>query len=186
MGEIVFTVGSKENFVEDVHLLARQWLESPRIVAVTGPAIKETLVEKASALFVEEDLVLALLDPSREMIHETEAALKVVKERAAVIIYSTSPDLDLPASLGASRVNLEQEREKRIKERVLAAVRADGKKMTDKAFALLKERIRDETLMDAELAKLISFVGDKELIGVKDIAAVVTETQHEEDFIALS
>ncbi len=186
MGQIVFTIGSKENFFEDVNLLALRWSREPRIVTLTGPAIRQSVTEKASALFIEEGLVLALLDPSKEVIRQIEAGLRALKERAGVIIYSTSDDPGLPASLGAVRVDLEQEREKRIEERVRAAVRADGKKMSHKAFALLKERIRDEALMEGELAKVISYVGDKEVIEAKDIEAVVTEELHEEDLIALS
>ena len=186
MGQIVFTIGSKENFFEDVNLLALRWSREPRIVTLTGPAIRQSVTEKASALFIEEGLVLALLDPSKEVIRQIEAGLRALKERAGVIIYSTSDDPGLPAFLGAVRVDLEQEREKRIEERVRAAVRADGKKMSHKAFALLKERIRDEALMEGELAKVISYVGDKEVIEAKDIEAVVTEELHEEDLIALS
>ena len=158
----------------------------PRIVTLTGPAIRQAVAEKASALFIEEGLVLALLDPSKEVIRQIEAHLRALKERAGVIIYSTSDDPGLPPSLGAVRVDLEQEREKRIEERVRAAVRADGKKMSHKAFALLKERVRDEALLEGELAKVISYVGDKEVIEAKDVAAVVTEELHEEDLIALS
>jgi hypothetical protein len=186
MGQIVFTIGSKENFFEDVNLLASRWSREPRIVTLTGPAIRPAVTEKASALFIEENLVLALLDPSKEVIRQVEASLLAVSARAGVIIYSTSDDPGLPPSLGAVRIDLEQEREKRIKERVLAAVRADGKKMSDKAFALFKERIRDEALMEGELAKLISYVGEKGVIEAKDVAAVVTEEQHEQDLIALS
>jgi hypothetical protein len=186
MGRLVFTVGSKENFLEDVNLLASRWSDKPRIVFLAGPAIKQAVTEKASALFIEEDLVLALLDPSKEAIRQIEASLRIMAERAGVIIYSTSDDPGLPPSLGAVRVDLEQERDKRIRERVLAAVRADGKKMSDKAFVLLKERIRDEALMESELAKLISYVGDKKVIEAKDVAAVTTEGLPERDLIALS
>ncbi len=87
--------------------------------------------------------------------------------------------------MGAVRIAVEQEKEKRFKEKVLAAVRADGKKMTDKAYALLKERIRDESLLEGELAKLIGYVGDRTVVETKDVAAVITE-MHEEDFITLS
>ena len=185
MGQIVFAVGSKENFPADVALLARRWSENPRVVTVTGPAVKETVAQKASALFAEEDLVLALLDPAREVIDQIETSLNVLKEKVGVIIYATSADLDVPPSLGAVRVALDQERERRIKERVLSMVRAEGKKMTDRAFTLLKERVRDEAFLEEELAKLISYVGEKQLIEVRDVAAIVTEV-HEEDFIALS
>jgi DNA polymerase III delta subunit len=185
MGQVVLAMGSKENFLADISLLGRRWSENPRVVAVTGAAIKETVAQKASALFAEEDLVLALLDPAREVIDQIETSLNVLKEKVGVIIYSTSADLDVPSSLGAVRVSLDQEREKRIRERVLSMVRAEGKKMTDKAFTLLKERVRDEACLEEELAKLISYVGEKQLVEVRDVAAIVTEV-HEEDFIALS
>src|SRR5208337_2571207 len=114
MGQIVFTIGSKENFFEDVNLLALRWSREPRIVTLTGPAIRQAVTEKASALFVEEDLVLALLDPSKEVIRQVETSLRVIKEKAGIIIYFTSDDPGLPPSLSAVRVDLEQEREKRI------------------------------------------------------------------------
>jgi hypothetical protein len=186
MERIVYTIGSKENFFEDINLLALRWSREPRIVTLTGPAIRQAVAEAASALFTEENLVLALLDPSKEVIRQIEAALQAVSVRAGVIIYSTSDEPGLPPSLGAVRVDLEQEKEKRFKERVRAAVRADHKKMSDKAFALLRERIRDEALMEGELAKLISYVGDKDVIEARDVAAVVTEELREEDLIALS
>lgn len=154
-------------------------------MVIQGPAAKGVVVEKASSLFVEEDLVLVVLDPPRALLNEIATTLNVLKERAGVIIYSTLPELDLPPSLDAVRITVEKEKEKRIKDKVLAAVRADGKKMTDKAYALLKERIRDEALLAQELAKLINYVGDKKLIEVKDVAAIVTEVR-EEDFIRLS
>lgn len=185
MGGIVMVAGSKENFLEDVHFLARRWSDNPRIVAVAGPAIRDAVAEKASALFIEENLVLALLDPSEEVLGQVGTALETLKDRAGVVIYATTPGISPPSSLDVTRVSLEQEKEKRFRERVLAAVRADKKKMTDKAFDLLKERIGDEALLGGELAKLISYVGDREVIGVKDVAAVVTEMA-EEDFIALS
>ncbi|OPY60909.1 MAG: DNA polymerase III subunit delta [Syntrophorhabdaceae bacterium PtaU1.Bin034] len=185
MGQIVLAYGSKDNFAEDVHLLSKRWYENPRVVAVSGASVRETVIEKASALFVEENLVVALLDPPSEVIGRIQAPLNVLKDRAGVIIYVTSADFELPASLDAVRITVEKEKAKRVKEKVLALVKAGGKKMTDKAFTLLKERIRDEVLLDEEIAKLISYVGDKKIIEGKDVAAIITEV-HEEDFIALS
>jgi DNA polymerase III delta subunit len=181
----ILAFGLKDNFLEDVHLLARNWSDNARIVLVAGAAVKETILEKASALFVEENLVLAMLDPSASVIGELTTPLNVIKERIGIIIYSTSPDFNLPSALDAERVNMEKEKQARVKGKVLAAVRLEGKKMTDKAYALLKERIRDEAFLDQELAKLIAYVGDKKLIEVKDVGAVVTEI-HEENFISLS
>ena len=185
MGGIVFTIGSKDNFVEDANFLARKWSENPRLVAAAGPDIVKTVSEKASALFIEEGLVLALLDPSAEVLAKVAAGLNMLKDRAGVIIYATSPDAAPPASVDAERVNLEQEREKRFRERVVSTLRADGKKMTDRAFDLLKERIGDEALLGSELGKLIGYVGERSVVEAKDVSAVVTDMR-EEDFIALS
>jgi hypothetical protein len=185
MDRLILTFGSKDFFLDDVHFLAKKWTETPRIVTATSATAKETVIEKASALFLETDLVVVLLDPTQELLERIVGPLSVLKERAYVIIYSTVAGLDVPRELGAVKVAVEQEKEKRFKEKVLSAVKADGKKMTDKAYSLLKERILDESLLDAELAKLIGYVGDKTLIETKDVAAVVTE-MHEEDFITLS
>lgn len=185
MDRLILAFGSKDFLVEDIHFLARKWTETPRVVTATNATAKETVIEKASSLFPEPDLVVALIDPSKDLLEKITDPLNVLKERAYVIIYSTSPDLDVPREIGAARVTVEQEKEKRFKERVLAAVRADGKKMTDKAYSLLKERILDESVLESEMAKLIGYVGDKSVIETKDVAAVVSE-MHEEDLITLS
>ncbi len=185
MPPIILAVGSKETFAEDIHPLARKWTEEPRIVTATGAAVKDTVVEKASALFLEDNLVIVLFDPALAVLEQVLGPLNILKERAGVIIYATDPDFDVPAGLDVERVAIEKEKEKRVRGRVLAAVRADGKKMTDKAFDLLKERVRDEALLDEELAKVLSFVGDRTLVDAKDVAGIVTE-MHEEDFISLS
>jgi DNA polymerase III delta subunit len=181
----VIAFGLKDNFMEDVHILGKRWSENPRITIVPGPATKTVILEKASALFTEEEQVLAFLDPPPNVIKDLAAHLVLLKERVGLVIYSTSDDFDLPPSLDAERVNMEKEKQERVKSKVLAAVRVDGKKMTDKAYALLKERVKDEAILDTELAKLISYVGDKTVIEVRDVAAVTTEGQ-EGDFITLS
>jgi DNA polymerase III delta subunit len=185
MAGIVLAFGSKDNLVEDVHLLSKKWSENARIVFVSGSSVREAILEKASALFVEENLVLVLADPSPDVVNELVTTLSLLAERTGIIIYSTVSNFALPSSLDAERVNMETEKQQRIKGKVLAAVRADGKKMTDKAYGLLKERVKDEALLDQELAKLISYVGDKKVIEAKDVVAVVTELD-EEDFINLS
>lgn len=185
MDRLILAFGTKDFFPDDVHFLARKWTETPRIVTATNATAKETVIEKSSALFLEADLVVVLLDPARDLLERIAGPLNVLKERAYVIIYSTSRDFDAPPEIGAVRITVEQEKEKRFKERVLSAVRADGKKMTDKAYALLKERIPDESLLESELAKLIGYAGDKTVIETRDVAAVITE-MHEESFITLS
>ncbi len=171
--------------MEDVHVLAKRWSESPKIAIVSAAATREVILEKASALFIEEDLVLAFLDPPPKVVSELASHVNSLGERVGLIFYSTSDDLGFPSSLQAERVNMEKEKRERVRSKVLAAMRMGGKKMSDRAFSLLKERVRDEALLDTELGKLINYVGDKKVIEAKDVAAVVTEVQ-EGDFIVLS
>jgi DNA polymerase III delta subunit len=181
---LTLAFGYKDNAIEDVHALARQ-RAGAKIVMVAGPRAKEVLLEKNSALFVEENILLVLSDPSPAFIKEMEGTLRELKEKMHIVIYSTSPDFELPPSLGATRVTLEKEKEKRIKEKVRSAMKADGKKMTEKALALLKDRLRDESMLDEELSKLMNYTAGKDVIDLKDVAAVITEAS-EEDFIGLS
>ena len=184
MGEIIVAVGSKDSLVEDTSLLAAKWLDNPKIVALTGPSIRAGIVEKASALFIDTNVVLAILDPDRRDLEAVKEQFLTLKERLNSIVYYTSLKPDIPSFLESAPVQMEQDRALRMRERVLSLTRARRKKMTDKAFALLKERIRDESSLHQELGKLLDYVGDKETIELRDVAAVVTET-HEDTLITL-
>ena len=184
MGEFIVAIGSKDNLVEDISLLARKWLENPKIVALTGPTMKAGIVEKASALFIDTNIVLALLDPDRSLLEAVKDQLLTLKEKINSIVYYTGMKPDVPAFLGSAPVRMEQDREMRVRERVLSSTRGRRKKMTDKAFALLKERIKDEVLLEQELGKLLDYVGDRETIELRDVAAVVTQT-HEDTLFTL-
>jgi len=184
MGEIVVAIGSKDNLVEDISLLARKWSENPKVVTLSGPALKPGIAEKASALFLDTNIVLALIDPDPGLLDDVKDHLSLLKEKINSIVYYTEAKPEVPAYLGSARLHIEQDREMRVRERVLSSVRARRKKMTDKAFALLKERVKDEVLLEQELDKLIDYAGDKDTIELKDVAAVVTQT-HEDTLIAL-
>ncbi len=101
-----------------------------------------------------------------------------------ILVYFTSDAGELAESLGGKVIALEKDREKRIRQRVLGVLKANGKKMTDKAFNLLTSRVRDESILEQELLKLIGYSGDRTTIESRDIRAVVTET-HEETLMAL-
>jgi DNA polymerase III delta subunit len=101
-----------------------------------------------------------------------------------VIIYTTSVPSDALKNMAGSVAIMEKDKETRIRKNVLGLMKKYDKKMTDKAFRLLMERIKDESILVAELIKVINYVGDRPKIDSKDIQAIVTET-HEDNFMTL-
>ncbi|MDD3847061.1 MAG: hypothetical protein PHC90_11970 [Syntrophorhabdaceae bacterium] len=184
MKELLVAVGSKENIIEDIHLLSRRYHEHPGLVIAQGKDMRQVVIESASNLFLADNMVIAIVDPSLADAAALRTHLDALKDRAGVIVYLTTEAKDVREALGGQEVVLEKDRDKRIKERVRTALKRNGKKMTDKAFALLTSRIRDESILDQEVLKLIGYVGDKTTIDSRDINAVVTET-HEESLMAL-
>lgn len=184
MKELLVAIGSKENILEDIHVLARRYAGQPDIAIAQGKDLKQAVIEKASNLFLAENLVVAVVDPGAADAAAIKDHLYVLKERIGVIVYLTSDAKDVQEILGGKTVVLEKDKDKRIRERVRMTLKGNGKKMTDKAFALLTTRIRDEAILDQEVLKLIGYVGDRATIESKDINAVVAET-HEESLMAL-
>lgn len=184
MDRITLAFGATETLPEDIHILARKCVENPIVLSAQKQEIRGLVIEKASALFIEDNLVLVLIDPEPSVMESLGAQMSILKERVHVIVYSTAQNPDLGAVLGVAPMVLEKERESRIKARVLAMSRKYGKKMTDKAFLLLKERVRDEAFIDMELMKLIDYVGDRKTIDSKDVSVTVS-TGHEDTLIML-
>lgn len=184
MNDITIAVGTKENIVEDIHTLSRKLVENPNIVIVSGKDMKSTVIEKASALFIEENCVLVLLDPEKTLIEEIREQLQVLKEKIHIIIYVTAPLSAAHKLIEGNVIILEKGKEKRIEDRVRGFIRKYGKKMTNEAFKLMKERIRNESILETELMKLVNYVGDRKEIRSKDIISIVTET-HEDTMINL-
>lgn len=184
MDRLTLAFGATENLSEDIHILARKCVENPVVVTAQKQDIKGLVIEKASALFIEDNLVLVLIDPEPNVVEALAAQVAILKERAYIIVYSTTQNPDLRAVLGLAPMVLEKERESRIKARVLAMSKRYGKKMTDKAFAQLKERVRDEAFIDMELMKLIDYVGDRKTIESRDVTVTVS-TGHDDSLIML-
>ena len=184
MKELLVAIGSKENVVEDIHILARRFAAHPEIVIAQGKDLRRVIAEKSSNLFLPENLVVVAVDPELPDLTALKGHFDALKERAGVIVYLTSDSKEVLEILGGKPVILEKDRDKRIRERVRAVLKQNGKKMTDKAFVLLTSRIRDESILDQEVMKLIGYVGDKMTVESKDINAVATET-HEESLMAL-
>jgi DNA polymerase III delta subunit len=184
MNKLIIAVGSKDNVLEDIHALAKRLVSEPEIMIVTGKDIRNAVIEHASNMFLDERLVLIIVDPERDRIEELKGQLDVLKEKIFVILYTTGKGSDLHQVVEGEQVVLEQDKEKRIREQVLGVVRSYGKTMTKEGFDLLKERIKDETVLGSELMKLVNYVGNRKEIGSKDVRAVVTQT-HEESFLRL-
>ena len=184
MNDIVIALGTRENILEDVHILSRKSVDNPEVLMAAGKDIKNSVIEKASALFIENNFILVLLDPPDDLIHSLKTQLLSLKERIQIILYYTSASNDFHKPIEGNIVVLEKERGKRIKERVLSILKKHGKIMTDKGFQVLKEKIKDESILEMELMKIINFIGEKQEIKSKDVLSVVTET-HEESLFSL-
>lgn len=184
MDRITVAVGTKENMMEDVHGLARRAVESPDVVVVTGKDAKAAIIEKASSLFLPPNLVLVLVDPEKGVTDQMRPQLEALRDRIHVIIYKTGQPSRLRETADRGVLVLEQDKAKRIEDKVRAFIRLHGKKMTNEAFERLKERIRDEAILEQEMAKLLNYVGDRKEIRLRDILAIVTET-HEENMLSL-
>ncbi len=184
MKAIFIAVGTKENLIEDIHVLAGRFNDHPAITIAQGKDLRQVVIEKASNLFLPDNLVVAIIDPGVADAGALKQHLDVLNERAGLIVYLTSESHEVCEALGGVSVILEKDRDKRIRERVRVALKRNSKKMTDKAFVLLTSRIRDESILDQEVLKLINYVGDRATIDSKDINAVVTET-HEETLMVL-
>jgi hypothetical protein len=182
--EIIIAVGTRENGAEDIHVLSRQWGESPEVEVLAGKDIRPAVIERASALFLDPGLVLVLVDPEKEVLHEIRKQLLALKERAHIVVYLTAPPPEGMKLIEGKVVVLEQKKERRIEDRVRAYIRKHEKKMTHQALKLLTDRIKDESVIEMELMKLVAYVGERGEIKSKDILAVGTET-HEESLITL-
>lgn len=184
MNEIFIAVGTKENIPSDISILGTKWSPNAQVIAASGKDIKALIVEKASALFLDENLVLVLVDPDKSVFNELKDQLDILRERIHIIIYTTAAPSDYLKSISKQISFMDKDKETRIKKRVLAFLKQYNKKMTDKAFRVLVERIKDESNLKSELIKVINYIGDKSNIDSKDIQAMVTEL-HEDSLITL-
>ncbi|OPY79542.1 MAG: DNA polymerase III subunit delta [Syntrophorhabdus sp. PtaU1.Bin153] len=184
MSKIMLAVGTKENMMGDLHAIAQKWTNDPKFVVATGKEVKTAVIDTASTLFLSENTVLALVDPDAALLGTLKPQLDALKERIPVVLYVTSLPSEALKALAGSVSLMEKDKITRIKKNVLAFLKHYDKKMTDKAFHLLMERIRNESILESELMKIVNYVGDKRNIDSKDIQAIVAET-HEESFITL-
>jgi len=186
MREITIAVSSKENLSEDIQSIARQLTTDPKIVVAAGKEkdVRNIIIEHASNLFLDGNTVLVIVDPPVTLIDELKGQLEVLKEKICVVIISAGTADKIIGHIDGKVVTLEQDKEKRLKQKVRAFLQGHTKKMTDKAYNLLSERIKDESILESELTKLVAFVGERGTIESKDIKAIVGQT-HEDSLITL-
>ena len=184
MNEFTIAVGTKENIVSDIKTLGTKWSPNAQVIVASGKEIRALIIEKASALFLDENLVLVLVDPDKKVFDELMDQLNTLLERTHIIIYTTSSPPDYLKKITSHLLTMDKDKETRMKKRVLALLKQYDKKMTDKAFRALVERIKDESVLESELMKLVNYIGDKSSINSKDIHAIVIE-MHEENLITL-
>lgn len=184
MNEFLIAVGTKENIVSDIKALGTKWSSNAQVTVASGKDIRMLIIEKASALFLDENLVLFLIDPDKNVFDELMDQLNTLLERIHIIIYTTSSPPDYLKKISSHLLTMDKDKETRMKKRVLALLKQYDKKMTDKAFRALVERIKDESVLESELMKLVNYIGDKSSINSKDIHAIVIE-MHEENLITL-
>lgn len=184
MSKIILAVGTKENMMGDIHGIVQQWTNDPKFVIAAGKEIKAAVIDTASTLFLSDNTVLVLVDPDSSLLGILKPQLDALKERIPVILYTTSPPSEALKGMAGSVSLMEKDKTMRIRKNVLAFLKQYDKKMTDKAFRILMERIRNESILESELMKIVNYVGDKKNIDSKDIQVIVAET-HEESFITL-
>jgi len=184
LSEILIAVGTKENLAVDIQILGNKWGHNGQVITVSGKDIKTTIIEKTSSLFLDENLVLIIIDPDKKVLDELIDQLNILRERIHVIIYTTSAPSDFLKNISGQISIMDKEKEARIKKRVLTFLKQYDKKMTDKAFRFLLERIKDESNLESELNKVINYIGDKSSIDSKDINSIVT-VMHEDNLISL-
>lgn len=185
MHEIIVAVGSKENLSTDIQTLGKTYGRDGKFIVAMGKDIRKVVLETASALFLEDGLLLILVDPEKKAIEDLKGHLLLLRQKTRVILYTTTTQPpDYLKNIADTISFLDKDRETRMKKAVLAFVRKYDKKMTDKAFRVLVERVRDESVLELELMKLVNYVGEKVSIDSKDIQTIVTEL-HEESLITL-
>jgi len=182
MNDITTIIGTKENITEDIRTFSEKLTNNPEILVVTKKDIKDKVIEQASALFVEQNIVLVILDPEMKLLEEIKKHLMILKEKMHVIIYFTTPVSGSQNPIECTTITIKKDREKRVKDRVLTLLKKHNKVMTDKGFKLFRERVADESMLESELMKLINYVGAKKEIKSGDVKSIVTES-HEESLL---
>ncbi|MCX7965992.1 MAG: hypothetical protein N2596_05150 [Syntrophorhabdaceae bacterium] len=186
MKHILIALGDRETIYEDINEISKRFYDKPKniILSEEDVDVKAELIKRASSLFFEENLVITIVDPKERTLREIKDHLEALKGRAFIIIYFITHERPEELQIDADIVVIEKDMEERIKNKVTAILKKYNKQMTHNAFEIFKEKIRDESVLESELIKLINYIGDKKRIDSKDVRAVTSET-HQDNLIAL-
>jgi len=184
MKHILIAIGNKDTVYDDINELAKRFSDTPKNIILFDENAKGELIKRASSLFFEDNLVFTIIDPEEKTLKEIKSYIELLKGKASVILYFTSGEITKKDYLDADVIVLEKDMEERIKNRVKNLLKKYNKQMTLNAFEIFKEKIRDESVIESELIKLINYTGEKKKIDSKDVTALTSET-HQDDLIAL-
>jgi len=184
MPAITVATGTKQHAADDIDILSKKWMDNPHLVIATEENGKNMILELASRLFLEDNAVLVLLDPSRLLIEEMKEHLLLLSQRIHILIYCTAPSYDVGKLIKVDKIDMDKEGEKRFDERIKLAIRKHGKKMTHEALRIFKERVTDGAVVEPEIMKLINFIGDRKEIRSTDVQELITD-MHEDTMISL-
>ncbi len=172
MGGILVRKVERSLLLSDIHETARRLSPFCKVLTVEGEEIKREIRNLSSSLFPPEDLVLVLVDPRKETLKEIESSLYDLSKKIWIIICETEHS-DKVAKKGY----LGEERERRLKKKVLSFLKGFGKTMTDKAFNLFARNVTDDAFVENELLKLVNYVGEREQIRSKDVEEITIRTE---------
>lgn len=170
---MIFVVTTTEERIEEDLSLIIEGYSKKRKLLLKGKEVKEEIVKIASSLFQDKNLLIVIINPEIKTLKEVKDKLSFLKDLITIVIYFTVPPEESLSFLDAAFISMDKER--RFEERVRSILRAYGKKMTKKAFDLLKTSIEEGGFIESEMMKLINFIGEKEVIDSKDVNTIVSK-----------
>ncbi|MCS7280690.1 MAG: hypothetical protein NZ583_03555 [Desulfobacterota bacterium] len=169
MAGILIRSVQKGELVSDIRETARRLHHFPKVLVAEREEIKNAIMKIYSSLFPEENLILVLVDPQRDTLKVLKDQIDEVSKKIWVVIYEVKED-DRTISKRAD------ETERDLKKSVLSFLKKHQKTMTDKAFLLFTRRVGNSDFLEAELMKLVNYVGERTEIKSKDVERIVTSS----------
>lgn len=164
MPGLIERVISKGPLYPQIEEEAKKLKERPKILILHDP--ERDIRRLLSSLFLDENLVVFIIDPEKRILSLPELA--ELCRKVYVVVCETK----------------EEERERYLKKRVISFLKTHGKALTDKAYEILSQRVNDEAILEQELKKLLNYVGERREIRSKDVLDLVPDYM-EENLISL-